>query len=383
MDVLVASLPAYGHLYPMMPLVLALDAAGHRVRVATGAPFLDALPVETVRGLPAHVDLAWAERETRERHPEAEEMQAGLAMFGHVVAEVVTEELLRVFEQHRPELVVFEGTDTGAAIAAHLSGIPALGFGVGQWEPFGAMLTPATVKYGEDQWAFRGQEPPADPFDLLAGLLQPLPPTYRIADGPDGRPVLPIRSVAFSQSRDVPTWLFEERSRPVVYVTLGTVAFGAVETLRAAVEDLAALDVDVHVAAGPEGDPEAVGDVPPNVRVERFVAQDRVLGLVDLVVHHGGMGTTLGAFEHGLPQVVLPQGADQFLNAGRLAEVGAGRPIEQDGVVPGAVGAAVEELLVPDAPERAAARALQAEVAAMPAPADVVADLEALVAAGS
>ena len=145
MDVLVASLPAYGHLYPMMPLVLALDAAGHRVRVATGAPFLDALPVETVRGLPAHVDLAWAERETRERHPEAEEMQAGLAMFGHVVAEVVTEELLRVFEQHRPELVVFEGTDTGAAIAAHLSGIPALGFGVGQWEPFGAMLTPATV----------------------------------------------------------------------------------------------------------------------------------------------------------------------------------------------------------------------------------------------
>ena len=378
MDVLVASIPAYGHLYPMMPLVLALDAAGHRVRVATGDPLLGALPVETVRGLPPHVDLPWAEQQLQERHPELDGLEAGLAMFGHVVAEIVSEELLRVFQERRPDLVVFDGTDVGAAIAAHLSGIPAVGFGIGQWEPFGAALAHGTVKYCEDQWVLRGQEPPADPFELLAGYLQPLPPAYRNGDGPPGRPLLPVRTVAFSQSRDVPAWL-HEHTRPILYVTLGTVSYGAVDVIRRVLDELATLDVDVLVAAGPDGDPAALGRVPDNVRVERFVAQDRVLGLVDVVVHHGGMGTSLGCFEHAVPQVVLPQGADQFINAARLGEVGAGRPLGPDDDAAGRVGEAVEALLAADAPEREAARALQAEIRAMPAPAEVVPALEGIV----
>jgi aminopeptidase N len=42
-----ASLPAYGHLYPLLPLAQACQAAGHDVVVATGPPFLDRLPVPT------------------------------------------------------------------------------------------------------------------------------------------------------------------------------------------------------------------------------------------------------------------------------------------------------------------------------------------------
>jgi hypothetical protein len=41
-----------------------------------------------------------------------------------------------------------------------------------------------------------------------------------------------------------------------------------------------------------------------------------------LVVHHGGSGTTLSAAAAGVPQLVLPQGADQFANAGALTGVG-------------------------------------------------------------
>ena len=128
------------------------------------------------------------------------------------------------------------------------------------------------------------------------------------------------------------------------------------------------------MTVGPEGEPSALGAVPDNVHVERFVAQSAVLPLVDLIVHHGGTGTVLSALEVGLPQLLLPQGADQFFNAEILTEAGAGRGLPNDAQQPGAIGEAVQALLG-DASERRTAAKLRDEIAAMPSPADVVPEL--------
>jgi UDP:flavonoid glycosyltransferase YjiC (YdhE family) len=105
---------------------------------------------------------------------------------------------------------------------------------------------------------------------------------------------------------------------------------------------------------------------------ERFVAQSKVLPLVDLIVHHGGTGTVLSAFEVGLPQLILPQGADQFVNAATLSALGAARALSNDAQQPGAIRAAVQALLSGDAPERRVAARVRDEILALPAPADVV-----------
>jgi len=42
------------------------------------------------------------------------------------------------------------------------------------------------------------------------------------------------------------------------------------------------------------------------------------------VVHHGGIGVTARALRHGCPMVVEPYGRDQFFNAYRIVELGAG-----------------------------------------------------------
>jgi hypothetical protein len=96
------------------------------------------------------------------------------------------------------------------------------------------------------------------------------------------------------------------------------------------IAEIAPLDVDVLVTVGPEGNPAALGDVPENVHVERFVAQSAVLPLVDLIVHHGGTGTVLSGLEVGLPQLLLPQGADQCFNAEILTTTGAARALPND-----------------------------------------------------
>ncbi len=45
-----ALLPAYGHVFPVMPLAEATERAGARVQIAVGSPFHDNLPLPTVLG---------------------------------------------------------------------------------------------------------------------------------------------------------------------------------------------------------------------------------------------------------------------------------------------------------------------------------------------
>jgi UDP:flavonoid glycosyltransferase YjiC (YdhE family) len=375
--IMFASLGGYGHLYPMMPLALACADAGHEVVIATGKPFLDRLALPTVPGNPAHLEPDWAIQETKRRHPDLEGRQLSMAMFADVMAEHVAHTLIAQCERMQPDLVVFEGMDTGAGVAASVLGIPAAAYAIGLRNFVYRSLHQATVGYQRDVWLQRNRKPPEGGGLLAAALINPAPPTLRQTDGTQVLSI-PIRSVAYNESSaGVPAWLASPRTRPRVYLTLGTVAFGAVEVLNRAIADIAPLDVDILVTVGPEGEPAALGEVPDNVHVERFVAQSAVLPMVDLIVHHGGTGTVLSALEVGLPQLLLPQGADQFYNAEILPTAGVARALPNDAQQPGAIGDAVRALLG-DSPERLTAARVRDEIAAMPSPAEVVPALVAL-----
>ena len=108
-----------------------------------------------------------------------------------------------------------------------------------------------------------------------------------------------------------------------MYLTLGTM-FGNTEVFRTALAGLAGEDVEVVVTVGADNDPAALEPVPANARVERYIPQAELLPRCSAVVHHGGSGTMYGSLAHGVPQVVLPQGADNFVNGWLLARCGAG-----------------------------------------------------------
>ena len=374
MKIIFASLGAYGHLYPMMPLALACADAGHEVVVATGEPFLGRLPLPTVPGNPDTLELDWSIQETRRRHPDLHGQEFGMTMFADVTAERIAPIMIEQCERIRPDLVIFEGMDTGAGVAASVLGIPAAAYAIGLLSSVHASLHPATVRYQRDMWLQRNRTPPEANSLLAAALINPAPPQLRRPDV-SGTLSIPIRSVAYNDSSaGVPAWLTAERNRPRVYLTLGTVSYGAAEVLNRAIADIAPLGVDILVTVGPDGEPAALGEVPDNVHIERFVAQSAVLPLVDLIVHHGGTGTVLGALEIGLPQLVLPQGADQFLNAEILTAAGIGRALANDAQRPGAISEAVQALLG-DSAERQAACRVRDEIAAMPSPSEVVPQL--------
>jgi len=156
---------------------------------------------------------------------------------------------------------------------------------------------------------------------------------------------------------------------PLVYVTLGTVQQRP-DLLREVVAGVAALPVRVLVAVGPHLDPGSMGEQPAHVRVEAWVDQAEVLSRCTAVVSHAGSGTFLGALARGLPQLCLPQGADQFRNAEGGVAAGAALALAPTEARAESVRAAVERVLTDDGLRSAAVR-VAAEIAAMPAPDEV------------
>jgi UDP:flavonoid glycosyltransferase YjiC (YdhE family) len=158
---------------------------------------------------------------------------------------------------------------------------------------------------------------------------------------------------------------------------MGTV-FRDPSALRRIVNRLASLEIRLLVTVGPVGNPDGMGDQPPNVRIERYVAQTLVPPLCQAVISHGGSGTMLQTLSLGLPQLCLPQAADQFMNAEAIASSGAGLALVPTEADSESIAAAALRLL--DEPGfRERAIGYSKEIILMPSPDDVAKVLEQLV----
>jgi UDP:flavonoid glycosyltransferase YjiC (YdhE family) len=71
------------------------------------------------------------------------------------------------------------------------------------------------------------------------------------------------------------------------------------------------------------------------------VAQAELLPRCSVIVHHGGAGTTFGALAHGVSQVIVPQGADNFDNAAMCERAGIALVLRPDELSSTAVAEAV------------------------------------------
>lgn len=365
-----AVLPAFGHVYPVMPLAEAVRSAGARVQVAVGRPFEGALPLETALGSDVDVTQVSVPGLTRHQFPAvADDMAARWvpAYFGVAHALPTVTALRRAWRADRPDLVVYDVANPGAAVVADELGIPTVLFSVFHYAP-PVLTLPAVTRRALEH----PEVPPWEPLPAPAELppyIDPVPTALQAGPIAIHHDVLPIRPVPWDDPSTAPLVLPRRRpGKPLLYVTLGTVA-GTPDLLREIIAEAVEIG-DVIASTGP-GFTADEWEVPDTVAVQPFVSTRTVMAAADLVVHHGGMGSTLAAAAFGLPQLVLPQVGDQFANAQMVARAGIGQAL----VGPragGAIGAALSAL-ADDPGTRAAAQALAHDVRAMPGP-QVVAD---------
>src|ERR671930_52906 len=163
-------------------------------------------------------------------------------------------------------------------------------------------------------------------------------------------------------------WVLERPARPRVAVTLGTVLtqVGALTSLTKLVDVARHLDAEFVLALG-DADPSPLGELPDNVRAAGWVPLSALLPTCAALVHHGGAGSTLTAIDAGVTQLVLPHGADQYVNADAVARRGLGLRSEPD-----QVDAELIDRLLTDPGLGRAASEVADEIATLPRPADLV-----------
>jgi UDP:flavonoid glycosyltransferase YjiC (YdhE family) len=373
-----------GHVHPLVPLARALGSRGHVVRWAIGPD--GCAGVEQAGFEAVAVGLSRPERlaELVRRYPEFEELPPDEQpdfmfgkVFGEIAAPAMFADLLPLVESWQPQLIVNDGAELAAPIAARVLSVPHV------THAFGALLPEAlTREAGEAAagvWQAHGLEP--RPYGGLYDhlYLDIYPPSLQPFGGEhiDARQLL--RPVAFAGITEdgVRTDITERTGRPLVYLTFGTV-FEAYDVFAAALAGIRELGVGLVVTVGHDRDPADLGPQPAHVVVERYIPQTQLLPACDLVVSHAGSGTTLAALATGVPQLCLPQRADQFVNAAAVAGARAGLMIHPAELDATAVARASRQLLEDPSFGRAA-RIVAHEIALMPSPEDVTTVLERLV----
>lgn len=379
--------PELGHVHPLFPLADAMVGAGDDVRFSSGAAVADRIGragFDCDVGGPADIDEGFAALVERI----GTEPGAGLApdevlewfipnLFAATIAPMVLPELLSFMERWEPDVVVHEATAFAAPLAAALVGVASvqhslgLLYSDGVYHAAGEELAPL--------WRRHGLDPDSTGGSFRGLCLSIAPPGLEVTlDGAAADRVRPLRPVGSSVAPGdvLPTWVATLPDRPTVYVTLGTFLNSDRDIFRAALDGLADEPVNVIVTVGRNNPSDWLDPIPTNARVEQYIAQSLLLPHCDVVVSHVGSGTLLPALGAGLPQVLIPQGADNFANAKRAEAAGVGPVLWPGEVTPDALRSAVRAALH-DPAHRKAAQALADEIAAMPTPAEVASEIEA------
>ncbi len=373
MRILFTSSPGWGHVHPMVPLALSFLERGDDVLWATGADAAVRLEHEGITTKVAGIGEREGMAEFYQRFPEVQELPPPARsdfmfprLFGTIRAASMLTDVIPLAQAWEPDLVVSDAAEFAGPIAAGVLGIPVV------CHAFGGLLPePRVAAAGEavaDLWIENGLEPRpyGGMYDHL--YLDLYPPSMQ----PTERPHIPatqrLRPGAFATAGDdvLPDWVTASTSTPLIYVTFGTV-FSNDAALAAVIEGVRELDVRVAVTVGPHGDPDSVGVQPGNVHVARYIPQGQLLPNCAAIVSHGGSGTFLAALAAEVPQLCVPQAADQFFNAAAGVASGAGLALQPGEVDAIAVREAVQRLLS-EPTYAAAAQRISHEIAAMPTP---------------
>jgi UDP:flavonoid glycosyltransferase YjiC (YdhE family) len=355
MRVLVVAAPLLGHVFPLMPLAMALRDAGHDVVVATGGEALrvrdSGLPVEDV--VPADVRFGPIALRIMLTHPlvARREMRGSgrldfvSRLFG-TVGDAMTGPLQALAARWLPDVVVHEPL----AAAGSALGVPSIVHDVSLFD--GLELTSAV--------GARMKAEVRSPATVLRTAPRSL------AEFPGGQP---MRFVAYSGDGEIPQWLAEPAGRPRILVSRSTAPGPGAGRMMAAVTKAAArVDAEFVLVR-----PERAEGLPDNVRTVGWVPIPRVLPFCDGIVHHGGAGTLLGALAAGVPQLVEPGPGDRTVHAHAITGRGAGLKASPREVTPELLTRLIE-----DPKLQRGAGEVRDEIAAMPAPSEVAAFWEEL-----
>lgn len=349
----VLSVPAYGHLNPVLPIVRRLVERGHQVTVfneasfeplirATGASFSAYPPVirleDFSRTLKDGNMIAWIEMILGATGP-------------------LLRALTRRLRDDPPDILVFDGIAVWGEMLASKLKLPSVAISTTfTSDAFGRSWNQIL----RDLWAIVPLLPkflwdairviPQGPLDLPRTLpliprrgdatvmltSRQFHPQSRYRD--DGNFVFVGCAIDAATRRE--TFDFNHLDgRPLLYVSLGTLHHGNSHFFDTCIAAFRDFPGQVLVSVGRGTNLSRYASAPANFIFAETVPQLAVLERTSVFLTHGGLNSVHEALWHGVPMVAVPQQIEQLNNAQAMEHAGAGLVIEHE-AKGSAVGAA-------------------------------------------
>jgi MGT family glycosyltransferase len=372
--------PAIGHLHPLVPVAQALERGGHEVAFCSSPSFRREVEPFGFEYFGAGLDWLTSDLTTWTPFPpmpppaDPDFPRFVVTVFADITTRAMVPDVLGIAEKWRPDVIIREVMEWSGSLAAELLGIPHASIGGNAYSGVDSpeiRYFPGNRFFAAEPYARHRAELglPPDP-DLRAPFRH-----LHLCFMPErwDRPELPapsntqyVRHTNVERPNEaLPAWVGELGPRPTVYGALGTIAHAMPGIFELILEGLRDEDVNVVLAVGQ--DPSAFGPQPPNVRIEPYVAQTRVLPHCDVFLTHGGFNSVKEGLRLGVPLVVLPIMSDEPYSAERCAALGLGHAIPAADRTPAAIRESVRSVLA-DPAYRERVRQFREQMLALPGP---------------
>lgn len=328
------SIPAWGHTNPTVEVVRQLTAMGHQVRYYSFAPFREKLEAAGAEVICCDGAMPPAPGNLDKK------LGRDFAALVEMAAETtlaLEEQVCRELADFQPDVIVSDSVCFWGKLFAGKLGIP---------------YVCSTTTFAFNEYSARLMKPRAG--ELLRSLLG-LPrisrkmallrqhgyPVEKVTDllqNDNETNTIVYTSRAFHPMAET----FSERyafvgpsvperneplprkTRPLVYVSLGTVMHDRKSFCRNCVAALKDMDVDAVLSVGTAENLAALGPLPPNMQAAERVDQLSVLRRADVFLTHCGMNSANEAIWYGVPTVLDPQQSEEAAVADRMEELGMG-----------------------------------------------------------
>lgn len=265
-----------------------------------------------------------------------------LGMCNEQYTQATVESLSRTLVKHKPDAVV-NFWNPFVSIAARIQRIPLISViqadvhpqsrGFIWWKEPPATL-PTPLRAINNVLAGNGLPAIHSVGELSLGDLTLLLGTPDTDPLPGATNVHYIGSLQLQKSdEELPPWMDEFRKdQPVIWVYPGNMRyirgeespFDGMAILRACSDVLGSMNVQVVLSTGHHALPREILPLPQNFRHAPFVPGLQMAERCDLMIHHGGFGSSQTGLYAGTPAVIIPTYSERESNARKIAALGAG-----------------------------------------------------------
>lgn len=136
-----------------------------------------------------------------------------------------------------------------------------------------------------------------------------------------------------------------DTSRPVIYISLGTIFNQNIPFFNKCFTALKDIDATVVVSIGNENSLDDFNEVPSNFIIKPTVPQVELLQHTSLFLTHAGMNSTNEAMKMGVPMLAFPQSADQPVVSKQIEDLGLGQRLDAETMTPAELQQTVQAML--------------------------------------